>query len=106
MSAGLFGPHFEHLCRTWVRTFASAETLGGTPSRVAKYTSDVRGMGDVQRLEDIRDLVVSAQSAHYDIDEIKLMLFSANGFEPEALRARDHRTDLILVDLTDLYASD
>ncbi len=142
MSAGLFGPHFEHLCRAWVRTFASAETLGGTPSRVtpavlsdarlkrkrqldavaisrghnerprilaigeAKYTSDVRGMGDVQRLEDIRDLVVSAQSAHFDMDKIKLMLFSANGFEPEALRARDHRTDLILVELTDLYASD
>jgi uncharacterized protein len=139
MSAGLFGPHFEHLCRIWVRNFASAETLGGTPSRVAaavlsdarlkqkrqldavaiasghnerprilaigeaKYTSGVRGMGDVQRLEDLRDLVVSAQSAHFNVEGIKLMLFSANGFEPEALRTRDHRTDLILVDLADLY---
>jgi uncharacterized protein len=142
MSAGLFGPHFEHLCRIWVRNFASAETLGGTPSRVAaavlsdarlkqkrqldavaissghnecprilaigeaKYTSDVRGMGDVQRLDDIRNLVVSAQSAHFNVEGIKLMLFSANGFEPEVLRALDHRTDLILVDLADLYARD
>ena len=40
-------------------------------------------MGDVQRLEDIRDLVVSAQSAHYEIDEIKLMLFPRMVLNPK-----------------------
>jgi uncharacterized protein len=140
-SAGLFGPHFEHLCRTWVRRYASAATLGGTPSRVApavlsdarlkqkrqldavaiasghnerprilaigeaKYTTDRRGMRDIHRLEEIRALVRSAKSAHFAVDAIKLMLFSAKGFEPEALRERDSRTDLVLVDLSDLYAS-
>jgi hypothetical protein len=30
----VLGPHFEHLCRTWARWFASADTLGGQRSRV------------------------------------------------------------------------
>jgi uncharacterized protein len=30
----VLGPHFERLARTWVRDFASAETLGAVPSRV------------------------------------------------------------------------
>lgn len=70
----------------------------------AQYSSDVRAMHDVHPLEDIHNLVVSAHSTNFNIDEINLMPFSANGFEPEALRARDHRTELILVDLVDLYA--
>lgn len=30
----VLGPHFERLARTWVRDFASAQTLGGVPSLV------------------------------------------------------------------------
>ncbi|WP_436786453.1 AAA family ATPase [Yinghuangia sp. YIM S10712] len=32
------GPHFEHLCRTWASWYASAETLGGTRTKVASGT--------------------------------------------------------------------
>lgn len=32
------GPHFEHLCRTWVRWHASRETLGGRRTRVLSGT--------------------------------------------------------------------
>jgi uncharacterized protein len=32
----ILGPHFERLARSWVRDYASAETLGGVPSLVVK----------------------------------------------------------------------
>lgn len=32
--SGIFGPHFEHLAREWVRRFGSDDELGGVTSRV------------------------------------------------------------------------
>lgn len=36
--AQVVGPHFEQICRTWVRLFASEETFGGHVGRVASGT--------------------------------------------------------------------
>ena len=35
IAARIYGPHFEYLARTWCAERASADTLGGTASRVA-----------------------------------------------------------------------
>ncbi|WTX00907.1 ATP-binding protein (plasmid) [Streptomycetaceae bacterium NBC_01309] len=34
----VIGPHFEHLCRTWARWYATPDTLGGTRTRIASGT--------------------------------------------------------------------
>ena len=39
-------PHFEYLARTWCAEHASADTLGGTASRVARLSS---GVGSIER---------------------------------------------------------
>ncbi len=140
MSAGIFGPHFEHLCREWTRRFADDQVLGGVPSRVApavlsdakqrqkrrldvvaiasghgeqqrvlaigeaKFTSAPRTMADVDRLEQIRDLVRATKSNHFAVTDIKLILFSAVGFDSDTLHQRDQRNDLVLVDLVELYS--
>jgi AAA+ ATPase superfamily predicted ATPase len=40
----IVGPHFEEMCRQWARWYASAETYGGYPLRVASGTvSDAAG---------------------------------------------------------------
>jgi uncharacterized protein len=139
ISAGIFGPHFEHLCREWTRRFAPPEALGGTPSIVApavlsdakarrkwqvdvvaiargygapprvlalgeaKFTSSLRTMADVARLEHLRELVRSTRSDQYDVSDIRLVLYSAAGFDADTLRSRHSRHDLVLVDLHDLY---
>lgn len=139
MPAGIFGPHFAHLCREWTRRFADDQVLGGTPSRIApavmsdakerqkrqldvvalasghgeqprvlaigeaKFTSAPHTMGDVVRLEQIRDLVRATKSNHFAVDHVKLVLFSAAGFDADTLRQRDLRSDLVLVDLERLY---
>ena len=141
ISAGIFGPHFEHLCREWARRFASDDVLGGTPSRVgpavlsdakarlkrqvdlvaiasgygerprvlavgeAKFTASARTMSDVARLEAVRELVRATRSNQFDVDDMKLVLFSAVGFDADTKQHGDHRSDLVLVDLPGLYGS-
>jgi uncharacterized protein len=141
VSAGIFGPHFEHLCREWTRRFAPPVALGGTPSRVApavindaksraklqldvvavasghgerprvlaigeaKFTTALRTMADVSRLERARELVRATRSNQFEVNDVKIMLFSGAGFDVDTLRNRDRRGDLLLVDLPDLYYS-
>lgn len=141
ISAGILGPHFEHLCREWVRRFAADATLGGVPSRVApavlsdsklrqkrevdvvaiatghgerprvlaigeaRFTSAVRTLEDVARLEQSRDLIRATRSNHFGTADTKLILFSAFGFDDDVRRNQSNRSDLLLLDLHDLYES-
>jgi uncharacterized protein len=141
ITAGIFGPHFEHLCREWVRRFASGEVLGGAPAVVApailsdpqarlrrevdvvavasgygerrrvlavgeaKFTAAARTLSDVARLEHVRELLQATRSQQFDVGNIKLLMFSAAGFDADTRRARDGRSDLVLVDLPILYGS-
>jgi AAA+ ATPase superfamily predicted ATPase len=139
IAAGVYGPHFEHICREWVRRFASPDALGGTPTRVApavlsdpvarakhqidvvavragfgdrpvvlaigeaKHTNHPRGAADVARLDRARDLIRRTRNEQFDTNSIRLMLFSANGFDATAKRLAAARDDLTLVDLERLY---
>jgi uncharacterized protein len=142
VSSGIFGPHFEHLCRDWTRRFAEDDVLGGTPTRVApavisdakarmkrqvdvvaissgygerrrvlaigeaKFTASARTMADVARLEQVRDLIRVTRTNQFEVDNIKLVLFSAAGFDADTKHQRDRRPDLVLVDLPGLYGTD
>jgi len=48
-AAGVLGPHFEQLARTWTRRFASERTLGGRPSVVGStQVNDARAKSQVE----------------------------------------------------------
>jgi AAA+ ATPase superfamily predicted ATPase len=137
------GPHFEKVCREWVRWHAGSETCGGIVSRVAAGTvndpaaktgheidaavfghaeggdpdretllavgeakwNDTMGVGHLQRLRRIRDLVAARQPAAGAVpaEQTRLVCFSGAGFTDELRRiaARDHTVRL--VDLERLY---
>lgn len=67
----------------------------------AKATARPRGVGDLRRLEHLRDLV---GARGYDVSGTSLLLVSRSGFEPELLAARGDRVHL--VDLATLYGAD
>jgi uncharacterized protein len=70
----------------------------------AKYTDAQRTLADVSRLDHLGSLIVATRSAHFETGSIKLLLFSANGFD-EQLRAMSRsRHDLVLIDLAAMYA--
>lgn len=82
------------------------ERKGTTPILAlgeAKHTEAKRTLGDLTRLETIRDLVTkknpSAESA-------RLLLFSANGFDANLTRAAATRDDVDLIDIQRLYNGD
>ncbi|MER5218933.1 AAA family ATPase [Streptomyces flaveus] len=66
----------------------------------AKATAARRGMGDLQRLESIRDLLTEQG---YDTSGVTLALFSLYGFHADVAELARERRDLLLVDLETLY---
>lgn len=66
----------------------------------AKHTTQRRTLGDLGRLERIRQLVAEKEPT---AAEAKLLVFSASGFDRNLLDAADDRPDVELVDLDRLY---
>ena len=69
----------------------------------AKYTDAQRTISDVSRLEHLRDLITATRSAQFDTTSIKILLFSANGFDKQLQAMSRSRHDLVLIDLATLY---
>jgi hypothetical protein len=69
----------------------------------AKFRAEPAGLGVLARLERARDLL----SARADVqDDVKLLVFSASGFDSGLLTASHSRSDVELVDLDRLYAGE
>ncbi len=66
----------------------------------AKYTESKRTLGDLARLERIRELVASKQPSARDA---RLLLFSARGFEASLAAEAAKRVDVELIDIGRLY---
>lgn len=130
-SAAVLGPHFESLCRTWARDFASATTFGGTAIQVGSgvvndararhaHEVDVVVMGDSsavrclgeakwgQRMgtDDLERLVrirsLLAGRDTIDVSRTVLACFGAAGFT-DGLRRVAESGGVLLVDLERLY---
>ena len=89
----------------------AVESLSNRQRRVAaigeaKFTAAPRNAGDLLRLERARELVVATRGERFDVTSIRLLLFSANGFDAELTAAARARTDLELIDLDRLYSGD
>jgi AAA+ ATPase superfamily predicted ATPase len=132
------GPHFERLCREWVRWHASPETCGGYPTRVASGLvndpaaktshevdaalfgrddagsetllaigeakwSDIMGLGHLQRLRHIRELLTARGTA---TEATRLLCFSGTGFTDDLRRATGNDPTLHLIDAERLYHGD
>jgi NADPH-dependent ferric siderophore reductase len=69
----------------------------------AKFTAAPRNVGDLLRLERARELVVATRGERFDVRSIRLMLFSANGFDADLTATARARSDLVLIDLDRLY---
>ncbi|MGD9702335.1 MAG: ATP-binding protein [Acidimicrobiia bacterium] len=72
----------------------------------AKFTAAPRTVGDLLRLERARELVVATRGERFDASSIRLLLFSANGFDAELTAAAQARSDLELIDLERLYGGE
>ena len=125
----VLGPHFERLCReatlhyggdfglacvTGVGTTAVADAkarkshevdviatvASGTVVAIgeAKHTTAPRSTSDLDRLEHIRTLLPNPEDR-----AARLLLFSANGFERNLIKAASARSDIELIDNTRLY---
>jgi uncharacterized protein len=69
----------------------------------AKYTEAQRTIADVARLDHLRNLITATRSAQFETGSIKILLFSANGFDDELRAMSRSRNDLVLIDLAELY---
>ncbi len=67
----------------------------------AKATLDRRGVGDLERLDRIKELLTELG---YEADEAALLLFSATGFTSELERTAAGRSGIELIDLDRLYS--
>lgn len=67
----------------------------------AKHSNRRRGIGDIRRLERIRELV--SERDDVDATEAKLAIFSSSGFERNVSQLSRERTDVLLVDLDRIY---
>jgi uncharacterized protein len=72
----------------------------------AKYTEAKRTTTDIDRLDHLRDLIVATRSAQFDTTSIKLMLFSAFGFDDSVEAMARSRSDITLIDLQALYGAE
>jgi uncharacterized protein len=128
-SSQIVGPHFERLCREAVllhgaefglpsianvgaTSIADAKgrrsheldlvATGASGSIIAigeaKHTSTARGLADLERLDHIRGLLPTAPD-----QMVRLLLFSARGFERNLIRAASSRTNVELIDVDRLY---
>ena len=66
----------------------------------AKATLDRRGVGDLERLERIKELLIELG---HDANNALLLLFSATGFTVDLERAASSRSEVELIDLDRLY---
>jgi uncharacterized protein len=133
VSSQIYGPHFEHLARTWCEQHASEATLGGYASHVgptvvscplhrANHEVDVVVVGAghqpgsrVMAIGEAKwrhaspvDMSVLARLEHVrellGLDRAcKLLAFSSAGFGDDLIRASQERDDVELVDLNRLY---
>jgi AAA+ ATPase superfamily predicted ATPase len=129
------GPHFETLCREWIRWYASPETCSGHPARVASGVvndpaaktsheldaavfgtnqagseallaigeakwNDIMGLGHLQRLKHVRDLLIQRQTA---TEDTRLLCFSGTGFTNDLRRAAQEDPGVQLIDADRLY---
>jgi len=129
----VLGPHFENLARFWTARYAVEETLGGPITRVgatqlsdpvgrsqveidvvavssgrwpkvvalgeAKFGTRPIGIDALARLERAREILTTRGHT----GSLKLVLFSAGGFNTELVSSAQRRPDLELVDLERLY---
>ena len=70
----------------------------------AKHSTTTRSMRDVTRLERIRDLL--ARREDLDLSETRLAVFGAGGFDRALKLAAQDRSDLVLIDLDNLYGAE
>lgn len=128
--AGVVGPVFEELCRTWVSRFADAETFGGAVRGASRglvpdaeqrttHEVDVVVHGDHGKLLAIGEAKWGSRVEIHDISRLdrirallharghdttgtRLAMFSGSPFSPQ-LQARAKSDGLVLVDLERLY---
>lgn len=131
VSSRIYGPHFEHLARTWCLEHAEEATLGGTALSVAATTVACRThrsgheldvvvaagpAGDARRVVAIGEAKWRAEPcdvAHLERLEhardvlgavgARLLLFSRSGFTRGLHAAARRRGDVELIDLERLY---
>ena len=132
VSARIYGPHYETLCRAWCAEHASFVTLGGAPSDVAPteiacrehaenhevdvVVTEIRS-GTARRVTAIGEAKWRAARVGpeqlsrlehlrdlLDAPDAKLLLFARSGFGAELAQTAAGRSDVELVDLDRLYA--
>lgn len=69
----------------------------------AKHTTSKRTLGDLNRLERLRDLIATKNAS---AKPAKLLLFSATGFEANLTKQAATRSDVELTDLRRLYSGE
>lgn len=132
VSSNIYGPHFEHLARTWCTQHASPQTIGGRVSAVAptevackehrgNHEVDVvaietspnaprriLALGEAKWRSAPCTLVHLRQLEHlrslFELSEhVKLFMFSRSGFDPGLAAEAAKRPDVELVDPNRLY---
>ena len=132
VAARIYGPHFEHLARTWCAEHASKATLGGTASKVgptevacqehrcnheidvvvievlAQSADRVTALGEAKWRSDAVGPDQLTRLEHLRTlmklpSNVKLLLFSRAGFTDALHQAATRRDDVELVDLPRLY---
>jgi len=134
VTARIYGPHFEYLARTWCAEHASADTLGGTASRVAPTVVACREHREnhevdvvvIRTLPNKADRIIALGEAKWrsrafgveqlerlrhirdllGADEAKLLCFSKEGFTPQLLDRCKAYGDVELIDPSRLYGGD
>ncbi|MBI0375813.1 ATP-binding protein [Streptomyces albiflaviniger] len=120
----VIGPHFEQLCRTWTRWYASADTLGGQRTRVesgtvpdpSAKTSHEVDLAAFGRNEDGREVLLAIGEAKWNetmglghlrrLDRIRTLLRAREGVHAERTRLLCFSGAGFTGDLRDLAQSD
>lgn len=132
VASNIYGPHFEHLARTWCVEHASTATLGGTASNVGPTHVACRehrcnhevNVVVQQVTANSRDSIVAIGEAKWrthacDMDQltrlehvgellklapgVKLLVFSRTGFTDELTGVARSRSHVELIDVARLY---
>jgi AAA+ ATPase superfamily predicted ATPase len=132
--SAVLGPHFESLCREWVRRFADSGTFGGPVAVVGagvvndthqrrKHEVDVAVLDPAGRLLSIGEAKLGTRMGPAQLDRLRrirellgaqlgvdvaptrLACYSAEGFTRDLVKA-EAAGEVVLVDLTRLYTGD
>jgi AAA+ ATPase superfamily predicted ATPase len=130
--SAVVGPHFEELCRAWVRDFAGDGTFGSAVVRagsgvvhnsrdhqghevdvvVLGGSGEILSIGEAKAGETMSTTSldrlahireVLARRDDVETDNIKLACYSARGFTAGLQRQAERRADVVLVDPARLY---